>query len=97
MTLAPPAIRAFVADVAEPASSATISATLAPLVTQSSACERIFCASPSAFVMLAVRPAALKAAARYGRSKSSQRTDVLGSGRSTHTSVAAALAAGAEL
>src|ERR1700712_3288311 len=97
MTFTPPAIRAFVDDVAEPASRATISATLAPLVTQSSACERIFCVSPSAFVILAERPAALKAAARYGRSKSSQRTDVLVSGRRTHTSALAAFAAGAVL
>src|ERR1700742_390993 len=94
MTLAPPALSAFVIAVAEPGSSATIRATFAWLVTQSSACDRIFCGSFWALTIEALRPAALNAAARYGRSNSSQRTDDLVSGRSTHTSVSAALAAG---
>src|ERR1700760_4309298 len=97
MTLTPPALRAFVIAAPEPGSSATIRATFAWLVTQSSAWDRIFCGSFWAFTIVDVSPAALKAAARYGRSNSSQRTDDLVSGRSTQTSVSALLAAGAVL
>src|SRR4051794_40740957 len=66
-------------------SSAQIRTTFAPFVRHESACERIFWALPCALLIVAVTPAALNALVRYGRSKSSQRTDVLVSGRRTQT------------
>ena len=68
MTFAPPVTTALVIDAPEPGSRASSSTTFAPLVMQSSACERIFCGSPWAFTMLAVTPAFLKAAASSGAS-----------------------------
>jgi hypothetical protein len=65
------ATTAFVIAAPDAGSSWSSSTTFAPFARQSSACERCFCASPCAFTIVAATPAALKAFARYGRSKSS--------------------------
>ena len=87
MTFAPRAWAFEMILQPEPESRLVTRTTLAPLARHWSACETIFCASPSAFTTVAAMPAFLKAAMNVGRSCVSHRTDDFVSGSSTQAGV----------
>src|SRR4029450_1584255 len=85
MTSAPTRTARVVIAMPEAGVSWSSRMTLAPWARHCSACDRCFCASPSAFRTDAPTPALLNAAFRYGASKSVYRVDDFVSGNKAHT------------